>query len=177
MDQTILKQKKEKEKKKKRAFSSSKGTMKWRKKRTTPRLILLGLVSARKASVTPVMGSLGAVLTCSHHPKALLELDMHLFDLLNLPPMNLHMIMIYDPSLKPCEGVNSKNASFSVQVKEGVGGGDLELESSPFPWFFSARLPLFQWAPWFCFSNPTAVLHFPIRGNPGGDFFGVKATR
>jgi hypothetical protein len=109
MDQTILKQRE-----REREFSSTKGTMKWRKKCTTPRLILLGLVSARKASVTPVMGSLGAGLTCSHHPKALLELDMHLVDLLNLPPMNLHMMMIDDPSLKPCDWVNSKNPSYSV---------------------------------------------------------------
>jgi len=61
-------------------------------------------VSVRKASVILVMGgSLGAGLTCSHHPKALLELDMHLVDLLNLPPMNPHMMMIDDPSLKPCD--------------------------------------------------------------------------
>jgi hypothetical protein len=58
-----------------------------------------------------------------------------------------------------------------VQEKEGVGGGDLQ--SSPFPWFFSARLPLFQWAPWFCFPNPTKPFYIFLFevGN------GVNATK
>lgn len=46
---------------------------------TIPRLILLGFGSARKASVTPVMGSLEAGLTWSHQVVlVLVELEMHL---------------------------------------------------------------------------------------------------
>ena len=56
-----------------------------------------GLLSARKASVTPVMGSLAAGLTRSHQPnllRALVEVDIHLVELVNLDPMNPHMIML-----------------------------------------------------------------------------------
>uniref|UniRef100_A0A2P2PIM1 Uncharacterized protein n=1 Tax=Rhizophora mucronata TaxID=61149 RepID=A0A2P2PIM1_RHIMU len=44
----------------------------------TPRLILVGQGSARKASVTPEMGSLGAWRTWSHHRwAALVEVEKH----------------------------------------------------------------------------------------------------